>query len=355
MARKTPRQKRVHSALTAYQRIKRLQLHRRRHRATQQRPTNRHAGTDSDTSTTSGSISLSSSVLGSFSSLLLSSAGSDPGKGDAASGTYPDSHLSCSSMSLDTSSLGESSQGSSPSKRRRGSRGLTYHVRKAISAIYSSRYHVDRKFGRGRPPAYLPLILTTYKDHEEFHHLFRQYLRIDPVTFDKILIAISSDPVFVSRSQHPQMAVDYQLAITLYRFGYYGNAASLQRVADWAGVGKGTVLVVTRRVMTAVLRGPFKDQAVRMPTSGEKEEAKQWVERRSKCTAWRDGWCFVDGTLIPLAFRPFWYGQSYFDRKCNYSLNIQVPFTIEHSLPNETALTEPPSQPDRFHAESANN
>jgi len=120
------------------------------------------------------------------------------------------------------------------------------------------------------------------------------------------------------------MPVDYQLAIALYRFGYYGNAASIQRIADWAGVGKGTVLVATRRVMTAVLRSSFKDEAIRMPTPEEKEEAKQWVERRSKCSIWRDGWCFVDGTLVPLAFRPFWYGQSYYDRKCNYSLNIQV-------------------------------
>ena len=58
------------------------------------------------------------------------------------------------------------------------------------------------------------------------------------------------------------MPIDYQLAITLYRFGYYGNAASLQRVADWAGVGKGTVLVATRCVMAAVLRSSFKDQAI---------------------------------------------------------------------------------------------
>jgi hypothetical protein len=197
-------------------------------------------------------------------------------------------------------------------------------VRKAFSTIYSSRYHVDRKFGHGKPPAYLPLILTTYKDHQEFHHLFRQYLRIDPITFDNILAEIRTDPIFTNQSRHPQMAIDHQLAITLYRFGHYGNAASLQRVADWAGIGKGTVLIATRRVMIAVLRGSFKDQAIRMPTPEEKEEAKQWVGKHSKCTTWRDGWCFVDGTLVPLAFRPFWYGQSYFDRKCQYSLNIQV-------------------------------
>ena len=32
----------------------------------------------------------------------------------------------------------------------------------------------------------------------------------------------------------------------------------------------------------------------------------------------------VDGTLIPLYVRPHWYGKSYFDRKNDYSLNVQV-------------------------------
>ncbi|KAE9396664.1 hypothetical protein BT96DRAFT_958144 [Gymnopus androsaceus JB14] len=46
----------------------------------------------------------------------------------------------------------------------------------------------------------------------------------------------------------------------------------------------------------------------------EKEEAKKWVERHS-CKAWRNGWCFVDGTLIPLYTQPL---------LCWYSLNIQI-------------------------------
>ncbi|KAJ7588958.1 hypothetical protein C8J56DRAFT_730587, partial [Mycena floridula] len=60
-------------------------------------------------------------------------------------------------------------------------------------------------------------------------------------------------------------------------------------------------------------------EAVRMPTDEEREEAMDWVERRS-CKAWCKGWCFVDGTLVPLYAKPYWYGESYFDRKCRYSL-----------------------------------
>jgi hypothetical protein len=75
--------------------------------------------------------------------------------------------------------------------------------------------------------------------------------------------------------------------------------------------------------MTAILQREFMDEAVSLPTEEQKEEAKEWVESKS-CKAWRDGWCMVDGTLVPLYERPFWFGESYFDRKCNYSLNFQV-------------------------------
>ncbi|PIL29413.1 hypothetical protein GSI_09465 [Ganoderma sinense ZZ0214-1] len=119
------------------------------------------------------------------------------------------------------------------------------------------------------------------------------------------------------------MPVETQVAIALWRFGRYGNGASLQQVANWAGCGKGMVDLVTRRVMTAVLHLSFLDEYIRLPTKEEKEKAKEWVESHS-CKAWRDGWCMVDGTLVPLDEQLFWYGKSYFDRKSNYSLNVQV-------------------------------
>ncbi len=40
----------------------------------------------------------------------------------------------------------------------------------------------------------------------------------------------------------------------------------------------------------------------------------------------------VDGTLVLLDERPFWYGESYFDWKCNYSLNVQVCFPSKYSF-----------------------
>ncbi|KAL0057731.1 hypothetical protein AAF712_015615 [Marasmius tenuissimus] len=147
-------------------------------------------------------------------------------------------------------------------------------------------------------------------------------------TFLKFVEILEQDPVFQNDARNAQMPVKQQAAIFLYCLGHSGNVAGLQKVADWAGVGKGTVVLVTKRVMKAVLRDDFRTRYVCMPTEVEKEEAKAWVEAHS-CEGWQDGWCLVDGTLILLFDRPHWYGESYFDRKCNYSLNVQVV-----SLPN---------------------
>ncbi|KIK81636.1 hypothetical protein PAXRUDRAFT_807309, partial [Paxillus rubicundulus Ve08.2h10] len=89
----------------------------------------------------------------------------------------------------------------------------------------------------------------------------------------------------------------------------------------WAGVGYGTVQLVTNCIMTAVCRAEFQRGALYWPT--EKEEAKQWVEENS-CPTWCNGWEMVDGTLIPLYSQPGFYGNSWYDHKSNYSMNVQI-------------------------------
>jgi hypothetical protein len=196
----------------------------------------------------------------------------------------------------------------------------TKWVRHSVEEMYGQRYEKPRDtFPRG--PAFMRHVLGVMKNTRP--DLFRQEVRMSPFTFDHLVKRIGDDPVFANSSSNAQMPVEDQLAITLFRFGHSGNAAGLQKVANWAGVGKGTITLVTRRVLTALLRADFIGEYVRMPTAAEKEKAKVWVAAHS-CKAWRDGWCMVDGTLVALFDRPFWFGESYFDRKSNYSLNIQV-------------------------------
>jgi hypothetical protein len=165
----------------------------------------------------------------------------------------------------------------------------------------------------------LHLVLEWYREHHEAR--FRRNLRVHPLTFDGILYRIESDPVFYSDSNNNQIPVSYQLAIALFRFGHFGNAASVESVAQWAGCSAGLVVSCTRRITIAIIR--LQNQAIKMPTPLQKAEAKRWVESVS-CPAWRGGYCMVDGTLVPLADKPGYFGESFFDRKSNYSINLTV-------------------------------
>ena len=169
----------------------------------------------------------------------------------------------------------------------------------------------------------LHLILVLYK--EDDHKRFRQNLRVNPETFDELITRIQDNPIFVSDGPQNQMPVDEQLAITLFRFGHHGNAASVESIAQWAGTSAGMVVNATRRVITAFLT--LHDTVIRWPSIREKEDAKGWVEAAT-CAAWRNGCIFVDGTLVPLAEKPGYHGEAYFDQKSNYSLNVQVSDTF---------------------------
>ncbi|GJJ10896.1 hypothetical protein Clacol_005124 [Clathrus columnatus] len=104
----------------------------------------------------------------------------------------------------------------------------------------------------------------------------------------------------------PMAQLPLQLAIALFWFGHFGNAASVDAVAQWAGVSPGCVVAATRHVMVAFLQ--HHDHVITWPTAQEKEESKNAVAEIS-CDAWRDGYCFVDGTLIPLAEKPGFHGE----------------------------------------------
>ncbi|KAF9503288.1 hypothetical protein BS47DRAFT_1310041 [Hydnum rufescens UP504] len=168
----------------------------------------------------------------------------------------------------------------------------------------------------------LDLVLTFYKGGHPAR--FRRNLCIAPDTFDGLLTMIEDHDIFQpssDRPQHQQMPVSWQLAVTLFQLGHFGNAASVESIAQWAGCSAGTVVACTRHIFKAV--SALHDIAIRRPTMGEKEAARDWVEDQS-CRAWRGGYCMVDGTLVPLSDKPGLHGEAYFDRKSRYSLSLTV-------------------------------
>jgi len=58
------------------------------------------------------------------------------------------------------------------------------------------------------------------------------------------------------------MPVKEQAAIALYRFGHYGNAASVMKVGLQFGVGYGTVKLVTTRILKATCSERFHSASV---------------------------------------------------------------------------------------------
>ncbi|KAF8833204.1 hypothetical protein BDN67DRAFT_870215, partial [Paxillus ammoniavirescens] len=108
--------------------------------------------------------------------------------------------------------------------------------------------------------------------------------------------------------------------------GYYGNAATSQDMADWAGVSVGTVHNCYKHVMIAIL--DHHDEFIHFNQEdpadiAEQERAKAYVEAKT-CAKWKGGFLCVDGTPFNLFQKPGWHGEDFFDHKSNYSLSNQV-------------------------------
>ena len=85
------------------------------------------------------------------------------------------------------------------------------------------------------------------------------------------------------------------------------------KVALWAGVGYGTVHLVTRWVMQACCDDGFRCSSLHWPNDAARECTKAWVAENS-CDAWRNGWLMVDGSLVPLYACPAFFGNVFFEQ-----------------------------------------
>ena len=82
---------------------------------------------------------------------------------------------------------------------------------------------------------------------------FRQAFRMNKDTFMYILTAIQSHQVFLNNSFNKHQPVWIQLLVGLERLGFDGNASSIGKVARGLGLGNGTVILYTNRVIEAIL------------------------------------------------------------------------------------------------------
>src|SRR5258708_22140041 len=116
----------------------------------------------------------------------------------------------------------------------------------------------------------LRLILDCFKEDNPQH--FQHNLQVSPHAFDVLVSLIQDHPAFYNTSGNEQLPVSYQLTIALYRFGHYGNAASVESIAQWASCSAGTIFNITQCVISSFL--PLHDQSIQWPNAQEKQDRK---------------------------------------------------------------------------------
>ena len=222
-------------------------------------------------------------------------------------------------ISTDSESTSSSSSSSDDSENSEGEDGSTFEL---VRKLVTQRY-LRKRVPLPKSSALIDNCLNFYLHHRP--DLFRQQARMSPLAFTTLLSILRPMPCFNTNSHVAQLALEKQLLLTLKRLGSYGNSASLANLAQWGGVGEGTVDKVTRRVMKAVIESGLRERHVYWPTQGSerREKAKEMVAGKV-IEEWRGGWCMIDGTLVPLNSKPHYYGERFFDRKSNYSVNMQV-------------------------------
>ena len=104
--------------------------------------------------------------------------------------------------------------------------------------------------------------------------------------------------------------------------GSYGNTASLRKIGDLCGIGKGTVDKVCRQVIIAIQSINLRITHIRWPAKSERKEVQRWIEEQAEVKEWRNGFCIIDGTLVPLYQKPSHYRKTFFNQKNNYSINV---------------------------------
>ncbi|CAG8824206.1 17292_t:CDS:1, partial [Dentiscutata erythropus] len=146
-----------------------------------------------------------------------------------------------------------------------------------------------------------------------------QITRVSKETFWYIEGLIHNDPGFSNKSKILQRPVWQQLAVTLERLGCNGNGASVGRFARQWGLGIGTVIKYTKRVITAI--NSIGDNYVQWPNSFERQQISNRIEQSS---GFKGCVGFLDGTDVVLEYKPSIDGETYYNRKKRYALTVQL-------------------------------
>lgn len=115
-----------------------------------------------------------------------------------------------------------------------------------------------------------------------------------------------------------QEPVHLQLAVGLYRFGMYGNAASVLQVANKFNLSEGCIVNYTDRVITSLIK--LSPTLIFWPKTNERRKIGDEMAKNllPKCIG------FVDGTDVIFSQAPVDNKEVYWSRKKHYCLQVQI-------------------------------
>ncbi|KAK4694910.1 nuclease HARBI1, partial [Phenoliferia sp. Uapishka_3] len=198
----------------------------------------------------------------------------------------------------------------------------------ACELFDAAREEVDEMMGRryadptrpGKIPKMSQIPLQFQYVNAGYDKLWKENFGMGHAATMKLVDIVSEDPVIANRRKGapPQTLV----LVWLWRARLYGNGGSVFKTAQWAGISSGAVVAYSRLVVDALCRRT-KD-FVTYPTPEERLRAAQYQWIKVPVDGWQYGIIMIDGTTVNFDSRPGFDGNSYFDRKFEYSMNLQV-------------------------------
>ncbi|SPC60617.1 uncharacterized protein UHOD_11137 [Ustilago sp. UG-2017b] len=91
----------------------------------------------------------------------------------------------------------------------------------------------------------------------------------------------------------------------------------------------GTLIAWTEQTVCGLRE--LNKEAMQSALEAERQSASAWVQRTTRVEEWGKGWLVVDGTHVPLAWKPGMMSQEHFSYKGFYSMNVTLVI-LPHSL-----------------------
>lgn len=128
---------------------------------------------------------------------------------------------------------------------------------------------------------------------------------MNPDSFLRILDQIKDHEIFKNRSKFQQIDPMVQLLVTLRRLGCEASSgAALISVSQLFGIGEGTVVLYTKRVVTALMS--LWVETVKWHNFGDKAAMKSRLRNSDRgIDLWQDCVGVLDGTYFPFKFKPY--------------------------------------------------